>query len=147
MLQLRTPTPEAERLFEASFNASLDRYRTLLAGVASGHLDLPNDNFDTGEITGPGKYRLNDETQAELLDALAKQSFGGVSPELRAELLEFYGHPDAPYATKRKPKEWAKVQAELQQLKKPPSPAVPGDAPNRATGSIRRGTHSVANLP
>lgn len=143
VLQLRTPTPEAERLFEASFNASLDRYRTLLAGVASGHLDLPNDNFDTGEITGPGKYRLNDETQAELLDALAKQTFRGVSPELRAELLEFYGHPDAPYATKNKRKEWAKVQAELEQLKNPPSP---GRA-NRGASSIRRGTQPLANLP
>jgi hypothetical protein len=135
VLQLRMPTPEAERLFEASFNASLDRYRRLLDGVASGHLDLPNVNFDTGEITGPGKYRLNDETQAELLDALAKQNFSGVSPELRAELLEFYGHPDGPYATKRKPKEWAKVQAEVEQLKKTPSELVPADAPNRGTGS------------
>ena len=45
-------------------------------------------------MTGPGKYRLYDETQAELLDALAKQNFNGASPELRAELLEFFGHPE-----------------------------------------------------
>jgi len=30
-----------------------------------GKPDLPNDNFDTGEITGPGEYRLNDETHAK----------------------------------------------------------------------------------
>ena len=105
-------------MFEASFNATLDRYRKLLGQVGTGQPDLPNDNFDTGGVTGPGKYRLNDETQAELLDALAKQNFSGASPELRAELLEFYGHPDAPYATKRNPKAWAKVQAELEQLRK-----------------------------
>jgi hypothetical protein len=104
-------------MFEASFNATLDRYRQLLDQIAAGQPDLPNDNFDTGQTTGPGRYRLNDEAHAELLDALAKQNFINASPELRAELLEFYGHPDAPYATKRKPRAWAKVQAEIERLK------------------------------
>jgi hypothetical protein len=89
---------------------------------------LPNENFDTGAITGPGVYRLNDETHAKLLDALAKESFSGASLEVRAELLEFYGHPDAPYATKRKPKDWARVQTELEQLKKAAPPVVPTSA-------------------
>jgi hypothetical protein len=128
VLQLRTPTPETEKMFEASFNASLDRYRTLLKQIGTGLPDLPNDNFDTGEATGPGKYRLNDEAHAELLDALAKQGFSNVSPDLRAELLEFYGHPDASYATQRKPKVWMKVQAQLEQLKTPGPPVVAGDA-------------------
>jgi hypothetical protein len=60
-----------------------------------------------------------------LLDALAKQNFSGPSLQVRAELLEFYGHPDAPYATKRKPKDWARVQVELEQLKKAAPPVVP----------------------
>jgi zinc dependent phospholipase C len=124
VLQLKTPTPETERMFEASFNATLDRYRDLLSQVGTGQPALPNDNFDTGEITGPGKYRLNDETHAKLLHALAKQNFSGASPEVRAELIEFFGHPDAPYATKRKPKDWAKVQAELEQLKNAVPPVV-----------------------
>jgi hypothetical protein len=128
VLQLRTPTPATEKMFEASFNASLDRYRKLLGQVGTGQPDLPNDNFDTGQTTGPGKYRLNDEAHAELLDALAKQNFSGASPELRAELLEFYGHPDALYATKRKPKAWAKVQAQLEQLKTLAPPVVASDA-------------------
>jgi zinc dependent phospholipase C len=124
VLQLKTPTPAAEKLFEASFNRSLDRYRQLLGQVSAGQPTLPNDNFDTGEITGPGKYQLNDEAHAKLLDALAKQSFNGASPEVRAELLEFFGHPDAPYAMKRKPKDWAKVQGEIEQLKNSAPPVV-----------------------
>jgi len=127
LLQLRTPTPETERMFEASFNATMDRYRKLLGQVGAGQLDLPNDNFDTGGETRAGKYGLNDEAHAELLDALAKQNFSGASPELRAELLEFYGDPDAPYATKRKPKVWIKVQAEIEQLRKAAPPAVASD--------------------
>ena len=124
VLRLKTPTPETERMFEVSFNATLDRYRQLLSQVGTGKPDLPNDNFDTGEMTGPGKYRLNDETHAKLLDALAKQNFRGASPEVRAELLEFFGHPDAPYSLKRKPKEWAKVQSQLEQLKNAVPPMV-----------------------
>jgi len=117
VLQLKTPTPDTERMFEASFNATLDRYRKLLGQVGSGQVDLPNDNFDTGEITGPGTYRLNDEAHAKLLDELAKENFKGTTPELRTEILDFYGHPDAPYATKQNVKAWVKVQAELEQLK------------------------------
>lgn len=117
VLQLRTPTPETERMFEASFNATLDSYRKLLHDVSEGQLDLRNDNFDTGETSGPGQYQLNDETHAKLLDALAEQNFAGVSPEIETELLNFFSHSDAPYAMKRKPKEWAKLQAQLKRLK------------------------------
>jgi hypothetical protein len=117
VLQLKMPTPPAEQLFEASFNASLDRYRRLLSEVGAGVPVLPNENFDTGDASGPGKYKLTDETQAKLLDALARQNFAGATPEIRAELLAFFGHPDAPYAQKKNPKAWAKVQTELQELK------------------------------
>jgi hypothetical protein len=120
VLQLKTPTPATEKLFEASFNAAMDRYRQLLSEVAAGQPKLPDDNFDTGDITGPGKYQLNDKAQARLLDELAKQNFMGASPELRAELLDYFGHPDAPNSIKRKPKDWAKVQTELEQLKNAP---------------------------
>ena len=144
VLQLRTPTPETERMFEASFNATLDRYRKLLAQVGSGQPDLPNYNFDTGEATGPGKYWLNDETHANLLDALARQNFSGASPEVRAELLEFFAHPDAPYATKSKPKEWAKVQAEIEQLRKAPLPVAPVDADDPSRHSTGENPRSNA---
>jgi hypothetical protein len=148
VLQLRTPTPDTERMFEASFNATLDRYRQLLSQVGAGHLDLPNDNFDTGKLSGPGQYRLNDETHAKLLGLLAKQNFSGAGPGVRAELMEFYGHPDAPYATKRKPKDWAKVQANLEQLRNTPPavsrtaadrPSIPGveSSPSADTGSVQ----------
>src|ERR1017187_4466972 len=128
VLQFRTPTPETGRMFEASFNATLDRYRKLLGQVGAGQPDLPNYNFDTGEVAGPGKYRLNHETPAELLDALAKENFNVASAEVRGESREFSAHPGARYATKRKPKEWAKLHAELEQLRKAPSPMVAGDA-------------------
>jgi hypothetical protein len=117
VLQLRIPTPETERMFEGSFNATLDSYRKLLREVSEGTFDLPNDNFDTGETSGPGQYQLNDETHAKLLDSLAGQNFAGVSPEIETELLSFFSHSDAPYAMKRRPKDWAKLQVQLKQLR------------------------------
>jgi hypothetical protein len=121
VLQFRTPTPETEKMFEASFNATMDRYRKLLAETGEGHLELPNDNFDTGEPTGPGKYRMNDDAHAELLDRLAEKQFAGASPEMRAELLQFFSNPQTQYVTKAKPKIWAKVQANVELLKTAPA--------------------------
>jgi hypothetical protein len=117
VLAFRTPTPQTERMFEASFNATLDRYRELLKQASIGEPNLPNDNFDTGEPSEPGKYRLNDDAHAKLLNALAKQNFSRASPEVRTELLNFFGNSDAPYAMKGNPKQWAKVQSELARLK------------------------------
>jgi hypothetical protein len=117
VLQLRTPTPQTEQMFEASFNATMDRYRKLLQELDEGRLGLPNDNCDVGDVTPPGMYRLNDDTHANLLDKLAQRNFVGVPPEMRAELLHFFSDPNAPYAVKHKPKVWSKVEVELQQLK------------------------------
>jgi zinc dependent phospholipase C len=120
ILQFRTPTPETEHMFEASFNATLSRYRKLLVATGDGTLQLENDNFDVGENTGPGKYRMNDEAHAKLLDELTETNFANLTPEAKAELLQFYADPGAPYATKRHAKAWAKVQTELHQLQTAP---------------------------
>jgi hypothetical protein len=117
VLQFKTPTPQTEQMFEASFNSTLDHYRKLLEELREDRLELPNDNFDVGENTGPGKYRLNDEAHAKLLDRLAEKLFAGTSPELKEELLHFFSEPGAAYTTKHDAKAWAKVQAQLEVLK------------------------------
>lgn len=117
VLEFKTPTPHTEQMFEASFNAVVARYDKLLGQVNGGNLNLSNENFDTGDKTPPGTYFMNDDAHAALLDLLAQQHFSGASSELRAVMIEFYSHPDANYSTKNKPREWAKVQAELEQWK------------------------------
>jgi len=129
VLQLRAPTPEAQRLFEASFNATMNNYRHLLSDMDAGKLDLPNKNFDTGSIMPPGGYKLTDKAQAKLLDKLAKENFAGVSPEMRAELLDYLGHDDAPYAMKKNKKDWNKVETELDRLKSATPPAAAANSP------------------
>ena len=136
VLQFRTPTPQTEQMFEASFNATLDHYRKLLQEAAEGTPQLPNDNFDVGEDTGPGKYRMNDDAHAKLLDELAEKNFAGVGPDVKAELLHFYGDSSAPYSTKRNAKQWAKVQTQLQQLRVAAnSEALPGPLSQRSLGA------------
>ncbi len=128
-LALRTPTPQAEQLFEHSFNATLAEYRRLLADYDYGRLVLVNDNFDVGAVTPPGHYRLNDQTYAALLDRLARQNFAGMSAELRSELLRFYSDPAAPYATRKDRKAWERVQDELQRLQAAQPPSTVAEAP------------------
>ncbi len=129
VLQFRTPTPETQRMFRASFNTTLERYHKLIAEWDEGKLELPNDNFDTGEPSGPGVYKMNDDARADLLDSLARLKFVGMPPELREDLLRFYADPAAPYATKRNAKAWAKLQTQLEQLKQAaPAPAVAGSS-------------------
>jgi hypothetical protein len=118
ILNFRTPTPETEKMFEASFNATLDHYRSLLTELGgAGKVTLPNDNFDVGVRTAPGEYRLNDDAYAELLDHLAEHNFSGLTPELRAEIERFYADPASPNATKRDRRRWSRVQRELAQMK------------------------------
>jgi hypothetical protein len=64
---------------------------------------------------------MNDDTYAKLLDKLSDEKFAGAPPELRANILTFFGDLNAPYATKRDPKAWAKLQTELDQLKVAPA--------------------------
>ena len=110
----RPPTPEAERLFMESVNQTLARYRRLLLDHSQGTLKLDSLNFDTGFPTKPGTYSLADETYAKLLDELKGKA---IPDELRAEILAFYADLNAPFSTKRQPKEWQKVLKELDSLK------------------------------
>jgi hypothetical protein len=117
ILSFRTPTPQTEQLFEASFNAILENYRTALTQLASGSVALPDDNLDVGKSTPAGQYRLNDDTYADLLHRLAVQNFAGATPELVDDIQRFYRDPAAPNATKRNPKRWSRVERDLAQLK------------------------------
>jgi hypothetical protein len=116
ILTFRTPTPQTEKLFEESFNVTLDRYRAFLTELREGAVTLPNDNFDVGETTARGEYRLNDDTCAQLLDKLAERNFADTSAELRAELLRFFSSSDAPFSTRLSEKARAQLKNDLQRL-------------------------------
>ena len=121
VLQFRTPTPETEHLFQASFNDTLDQYRELLKEERETQKpELPNSNIDLGEVSAPGQYNLDDTAHARLLDTLAEQKFAGMTSEIRAELLNFFSAANTPFLTKKDKKLWARVQTDLEELKNAP---------------------------
>src|SRR5580704_14650422 len=126
-LAFKIPTPDAEKLFVASFSNALQNYEQLVKQQGNaGPTTLLNDNFDTGTVTTPGQYPLADKTYADLLDRLQKNNFASLSPELRAALLAYYGDLSAPFATKKDKKEWTRVVRNVNQLKAArPAPQPP----------------------
>jgi len=103
-------------MFMASFNSTLDRYRALLSAQKTGRLELPNRNFDIGELTGAGTYKLSDEAYARLLGKLDGH-YPDMPPDLRLDILAYYGDLSAPISTKTDAGDWAKVVKELDALK------------------------------
>ncbi|HEY1468763.1 MAG TPA: zinc dependent phospholipase C family protein [Candidatus Acidoferrum sp.] len=121
-LAFHPPTPAVEHLYMNSFNETLDRYRALLLALQEDRLQLPNDNLDTGAITGAADYRLTDETYAKLLQ---KTSAKPVPGALRQDFLSYYADLGKPYATKRNPKAWQELVKELDALKSIPVAVAP----------------------
>src|ERR1700751_4718126 len=131
-LTFRTPTPDTEKMFEASFNHTIVEYQNLLQQQKEKNgerVELQNDNFDTGTVTGPGQYPLADKTYAKLLEELAKNHFAQVSPELRSAVLSYYSDLNAPFSNKKNKKEWAQVVRNLDELKRSTEqkPVTPAD--------------------
>jgi hypothetical protein len=118
-LAFRAPTPEVEKLFMASFNATVENYRALLDNVKSDRLQLANENFDLGEPSVAGQYKGTDLTYDQLVGKLADRKFAGITPGLRANLLAYYKDRKAPVAGKNKngAEEWAKLMSQVEQLR------------------------------
>jgi hypothetical protein len=115
-LAFKRLTPETEKLYMVGFNASIERYRALLAGVGNSGLSLPNDNIDVGAVTKAGDYTLTDAAYAKLLHKLDGH-YADMRQELRSDILAFYQDLNLPIATKANAQDWARLQGELDHLK------------------------------
>jgi hypothetical protein len=115
-LAFKRLTPETEKMYMASFNATIVRYRELLAEQNAGRLKLPNDNLDVGAFTSAGKYSLTDAAYSQLLHKL-QGHYTEMPQELRRDILAFYRDLGVPNSTKTKDNDWATVVKELDQLK------------------------------
>jgi hypothetical protein len=116
-LRFKPPTLQVQDLFINSFDDVVSHYESDLSDLRDAQVTLPETNLDTGEPRVAGRYKLADETYAQWLLTLEKHQFRGLSPEVRHDILTFYGNSEAPVATKRKPKRWAKVLSGLESLR------------------------------
>ena len=130
-LAFNSPTAQTEDLYIKSIDATVLEYRKFLEEERSGKLALPNCDFDTGAPTKPVEYPLTDDTYAKLLSHLAKRKFVGTSPELRANILDFYSDLSLSISTKRDQEDWNEVLAALEQLRAMTPTAVPAMTPTR----------------
>jgi len=119
-LKFRMPTPPVEKLFMASFDRAVQQSKDDLSAVRSQTLQLEDLNYDVGKRTGPGQYGLQDKSYARWLHLLAQKQFAGLTPEIKAQFVAYYAHPDALIDTKRHRKHWAEVQEDLAALKAAP---------------------------
>ena len=114
-LSFKRLTPETEKMYMASFNSTIGRYRELLSEQNAGRLKLPNDNLDVGEFTTAGKYRLTDAAYSQLLHKL-QGHYTEMPQDLRSDILAFYHDLGVPISTKTNDDDWATVLKELDLL-------------------------------
>ena len=132
-LSFKRLTPETEKMYMASFNSTIGRYRELLSEQNAGRLKLPNDNLDVGAFTAAGKYKLTDAAYSQLLHKL-QGHYTEMPQELRSDILAFYHDLDVPISTKANDDDWARVLKELDRLR-----AVDAD--------LRHGTVAAVGAP
>jgi Zinc dependent phospholipase C len=130
-LAFKSPTPKTEDLYFKSINTTVDQYRAFLEAVRSDKLVLPNCDFDSGNPTKAAEYSLTDESYAKLLGRLSDRKFNLTSPELRANILQFYSDLSAPIETKKSQARWQSVLTSLDQLKLVTPAAVVAGNPAR----------------
>jgi len=128
-LGFKNPTPQTEDLYFKSINLTVDQYRAFLHAVGADSVLLPNCDLDSGQATKAAEYSLADDTYAKLLGQLSSRKFDGMTPELRANILQFYSDLSAPIETKKDQVRWQGVRTALDELKSTtPAPTVAGSA-------------------
>jgi hypothetical protein len=135
MLARFTP-PAATHTLAPNTPASEDHAKHSTAPVRPGHPEaaaqsvlqshdprhpLPDRDLDTGRVVQPGGYSLTDSTYASLLHRLTRHPDQPIPPGIKEDLLAYYSNLDLPITTKKDPKKWAQVLADLKTLQPMPT--------------------------
>jgi hypothetical protein len=126
-LSIRGPNADTEQQYVASVNRATAEYAQLLdklQNIGKNQFEVPDLDLDTGYATKPGAYRLTDQTYAKLI---ARVTADNAKPPLglRQNILAYYSNPSAPIDTKRHPRQWEKVQQEVDILRQMPAQRIP----------------------
>jgi hypothetical protein len=109
-------TPEAEKMFLDSFEASQRRYRQLLATARSGKPAIRDTDLDTGMNPARGANPLADKTYDELLAHLADADFVNSNATLRQVIRSHYASAESPQARQQPDKRTARHLAAMTRL-------------------------------
>jgi hypothetical protein len=114
-LSFKRLTPDTEKMYMASFNSTIGRYRELLSEQGADRLKLSNANLDVGTSTAAGKYELADAAYSHLLHKL-QGHYAEIPQELRSDILAFYHDPGVPISPKTTDNDRARVLKDLGEL-------------------------------
>ncbi|WP_374950229.1 zinc dependent phospholipase C family protein [Mucilaginibacter sp.] len=118
-LKFQSPGDEGQKLFAKSFIAIVQNYRTALGHVGQPGFNLPDIDFDTGNLTRIGEYPLADKTYGKLLATLKKQNYKNLTPALQNNIVKYYNHADtAKLVLNQHPEDWAKTSIVVREIKR-----------------------------
>jgi hypothetical protein len=126
-LAIRGPKLGTEEKYIYSVDDAVDEYDYLLQEIHEDGLKnfyLPNLDLDTGYPTRPGAYSLTDKTYAKLLFRITRKRVTSHVPlQLKQSVLAYFSNPNTPDVLRKHPRQWRRIQADLQLLRK--APALP----------------------
>ncbi len=117
-LRFKMPSPPVEKLFMESFDRAAGQYGAWVdhsRSERSHHLE--NINYDVGEPTKRGGYKLEDRAYAFWLDKLAEKNFSTATPQIRSALIAYYRRAKPPEETDKHAEDWSHVLTELTALR------------------------------
>jgi len=121
-IAFKAPSTQTEDMYLKSLDDTMASYKKELAELSqTPDFDLRDINFDTGEPTVAGKYKLTDDSYDYLLGKLESRHFDMLTPALRDNILAFYGTLQAPIDTRRHKEEFARLQQRWLELKQAPT--------------------------
>jgi len=90
-INFKTPGPEAEKIFLQSFDTTVSKYSAAIVLLINDKTNPPNKNFDTGKEIVKGDYHLTDHSYDNLLLKLDKSNYELLPPDMKKDILTFYG--------------------------------------------------------
>ena len=89
-LRFKTPTPQAEKYFDESFDTIMRHYTANIKQLKQPNITLKDEDFDTGKPTELCEYSLADETYNRWLLKLKNDKFKNVTSSIKQNIIDFY---------------------------------------------------------
>jgi hypothetical protein len=114
ILKFRVPNAEAEKMFLASFDKTVENYRHEVNDISGGHTEFSNIDWDTGKKTMQGEYTLADKTYSDWVIKLKEKNFETVTSSIKKNILAFYKNNPGSHMDNE---QWQQTSAALEELK------------------------------
>ncbi|MFL5810285.1 MAG: zinc dependent phospholipase C family protein [Flavisolibacter sp.] len=116
-LKFKTPGPEVEKLYIASFDTVQSHYRLTIKKISEDKLFFKDKDLDTGKDEAPGEYKFTDATYCEWLLKLQDKRFDSLDLAPKQDIIQFFQDPQKIISTQKNKHDQEKIMKALDQLK------------------------------